>query len=231
MDELAVRDVFVGRPSLLGHRRDTPVYSAIAKARVGVGSLELTELNLEGDQQADLSVHGGPDKAVYVYPAEHYQGWSTDSFSLGPGGVGENVSLSGAEEDTVRIGDVWAWGNALLEVSQPRTPCFKLAMRTGRKDVIPAMIDSGRTGWYLRVLRPGRVPTSGAMTLVERDPASPTVKDMCVISFANVARLDATQREAYLRLAERAVSMPKLSAQYRARLLAKLGRRSSKGAP
>jgi MOSC domain-containing protein YiiM len=224
MDDVTVSGVFVGRPSLLGKRRDVPVYSAIVKTRVDADNLELTELNLDGDRQADLSVHGGPDKAVYAYPSEHYRAWSADSFALEPGAVGENLSLAGADESTVRIGDVWAWGDALVEVSQPRTPCFKLAMRTGRKDVLPALIDSGRSGWYLRVLRPGRVPTSGRIALVERDLASPSIAEVCAASFANVAKLDPAQREAYRRLAAVMVSLPKLSERYRAGLLKKLER-------
>ncbi|MEU5261846.1 MOSC domain-containing protein [Amycolatopsis sp. NPDC021455] len=206
--------VYVGEPSVLGYRRERPVLSAITKARVTAPELALTELNLDGDRQADLKVHGGVDKAVYVYPAEHYPAWAADGFDVEPGGFGENVSVTGATEAGVRIGDVWAWGDALVQVSQPRQPCFKLAMKTGRKDVGPAMIDSARSGWYLRVLRPGTVPTSGAIELVERADA-PTVEEVHLVAFTNFGRLPAEHLDAALALAERILATKALSASYR----------------
>ncbi|WP_370968754.1 MOSC domain-containing protein [Amycolatopsis sp. cg9] len=209
-----VDGVYVGEPSVLGYRRERPVLSAITKARVEAPELRLTELNLDGDRQADLTVHGGVDKAVYVYPAEHYPAWREDGFEASVADFGENVSLSGVTEDDVRIGDVWAWGDALVQVSQPRQPCFKLAMKTGRKDVTPLMIDSGRSGWYLRVLRPGTVPTSGAIELAERS-AGPTVTEVHLIAFANYGQLPADQVEAALALADRVLATPALSASYR----------------
>ncbi|MEU0530837.1 MOSC domain-containing protein [Amycolatopsis tolypomycina] len=209
-----VDGVFVGEPSVLGHRRDRPVLSAITKARVTAPELALTELNLDGDRQADLTVHGGVDKAVYVYPAEHYPAWTAEGFDAEPGGFGENVSLTGVTEDDVRIGDVWAWGDALVQVSQPRQPCFKLAMKTGRKDVTPLMIDSGRCGWYLRVLRPGTVPTAGPVELAERADG-PTITEVYLVSFANYGQLPEDKVEAALDLADRVLATPALSASYR----------------
>ncbi|WP_158889269.1 MOSC domain-containing protein [Amycolatopsis anabasis] len=223
MDELEIEGVFVGKPSLLGEQRGMPVRSAITKHRVTARQLALDELNLAGDDQADRTVHGGVDKAVYVYPAEHYDGWVADSFALEPGSVGENVSVRGADERTVRLGDVWEWGDALVEVCQPRTPCFKFALKAGRKDAIPAMIDSGRSGWYLRVLRPGTVPTSGRMRLVERDPASPTLAEVYLVYFANPGALG-DRLPAYRALGERIVAAPALAAQFRAGILRKLMR-------
>jgi MOSC domain-containing protein YiiM len=169
--------VFVGRPRVIGQVRGEPVESGIAKSRVDGTALRLSETNLAGDRQADLSVHGGPDKAVYVYPSEHYVAWQRDGVELGVGGVGENVALAGATEHDVRVGDVWRWGTALVQVSQPRAPCFKLALHAGRKDVGPRMIATRRCGWYLRVLAPGTVPTGGPLELVERDDRAPTVDD------------------------------------------------------
>jgi MOSC domain-containing protein YiiM len=206
--------VYVGEPTVLGYRRERPVLSGITKALVTAPELNLTELNLDGDRQADLTVHGGVDKAVYVYPAEHYPAWSDDGFAASPGDFGENISLTGATEDDVRIGDVWAWGDALVQVSQPRQPCFKLAMKTGRKDVVPAMIDSGRCGWYLRVLRPGTVPTAGALELAERADG-PTITEVYLISFANYGQLPPDQVEQALDFADRVLATPALSASYR----------------
>lgn len=210
-----MNEVFVGKPAALGAKRGVPVYSAIAKSRVGAPSLALDEINLAGDDQADRTVHGGVDKAVYVYPAEHYAAWAEQGFPVSPGDFGENASVAGADEYSVRVGDIWAWGDALVQVSQPRTPCFKLAMKTGRKDVIPAMIDSGRSGWYLRVLRTGEVPTTGRMTLEERDSANPTIAEVYVASFTNVTQLEADKRVAYRALLDRVLAAPALSRQYR----------------
>ncbi|WP_410655323.1 MOSC domain-containing protein [Amycolatopsis sp. lyj-112] len=230
MSTLEVNEVFVGRPSVLGLKRDIPIYSAISKSRVEVPSLKLGEINLAGDDQADRTVHGGVDKAVYVYPATHYAAWSEQGFPVAAGDFGENASVVGADEYDVRIGDIWAWGDALVEVSQPRTPCFKLAMKTGRKDVIPAMIDSGRSGWYLRVLRTGEVPTSGRMLLEERDPVNPTIAEVYVASYTNVAQLDADRRAAYGALLDRVLAARALSRQYRDGLAAAKRRQEERNA-
>ncbi|OXM51830.1 MOSC domain-containing protein [Amycolatopsis alba] len=230
MSAIEVNEVFVGRPSLLGTKRDVPVYSAISKSRVEAHFLELGEINLAGDDQADRTVHGGVDKAVYVYPAPHYAAWSELGFEAAAGDFGENLSVEGADEFEVRIGDVWSWGDALVQVSQPRMPCFKLAMKTGRKDVVPAMIDSGRSGWYLRVLRTGEVPTSGRMALEERDPANPTIAEVYVASFTNVAQLDDDRRATYWALVDRVLATPSLSQQYRGGLESAKRRREERNA-
>ncbi len=221
MTDLAVRAVYAGRPSALGEHGGRAVLSAIVKEPVADAELELSTVNLAGDRQADLTVHGGPDKAVYVYPFEHYPGWRADGFDLAVGEVGENLSTLGATEDQVRLGDRWAWGPAEVQVSQPRSPCYKLGMRVGRKDVIPAMLRSGRCGWYLRVLRPGRVPTAGPMTLIARDPAAPTVAELHAAAHA---RPLPDQDPAYRRLVERAIARPELAASWRAMLEHRLAR-------
>ncbi len=154
--------VNVAKPQYLGEHRGHPVTSGIAKRPVTVGHLRLDRLNLEGDGQADLTVHGGPDKAVYAYPSEHLPAWAAElGQELGPAAVGENLSTAGGTEDDVCIGDRWFWGDAVLEVAQPRAPCYKLAIYRGRGDIGRLMRQSGRCGWYLRVLEPGRVPVAG----------------------------------------------------------------------
>jgi MOSC domain-containing protein YiiM len=183
VSNLHVRGVFVGLPAELGEHGGAPVRSAIRKARVAQDSLALDETNLDGDRQADLKHHGGPDKALYVYPAEHYSQWRDESFELEPGDVGENVSVAGAVETQVRIGDTWRWGEAVIQVTQPREPCFKLGMRTGRKELVAAMVATSRCGWYTRVLTPGAVPTAGEMTLLDADPASPTIAEVYALLF------------------------------------------------
>jgi MOSC domain-containing protein YiiM len=170
----------VGRPQALGDR-DTS--SAIAKEPVGSAPITLTTINLAGDDQADRTVHGGPDKAVYSYPAEHAVGWQADGFAITPGGVGENLVTDGARERDVRIGDVFTWGDARLQISQPRAPCFKLSLHTRRKDVGPRMIATGRSGWYLRVLEPATVDPHGELVLVDRDDTAPAVFECFAVMF------------------------------------------------
>lgn len=175
-DLLELVSVNVGRPAYLGEHRGRPVRSGIVKAPVEAERLWLGPLNLEGDAQADLRVHGGPDKAVYAYPSEHLGAWSAElGEDLGPAAFGENLTTAGATEDDVCIGDRWEWGDALLEVSQPRRPCFKLALHRGRPGIGRRFTESGRSGWYLRVLRPGVVPVAGPVEVVHRHPLGATV--------------------------------------------------------
>jgi MOSC domain-containing protein YiiM len=177
---LRVLETRVGRPQALGSRDTT---SAIAKEPVGAAPISLDVINLAGDDQADRTVHGGPDKAVYSYPAEHAIAWQADGFAITPGGVGENVVTEGAREPDVCIGDVFTWGDARLQISQPRAPCFKLSLHTGRKDVGPRMITTGRSGWYLRVLEPATVDPHGVLVLVDRVDAAPTVFECFAVMF------------------------------------------------
>jgi MOSC domain-containing protein YiiM len=169
--------VNVGLPRYLGEHRGKPVESGIDKRPVTAEELWLDWVNLEGDGQAELDVHGGPDKAVYAYPSEHLAAWGEElGEEVGPAAFGENLTTSGWTEDDVRIGDRWAWGDAVLEVCQPRWPCYKLALHRGRGDIQRRFRQSGRTGWYLRVLRPGRVPVAGPITVLERHPAEASVR-------------------------------------------------------
>lgn len=175
--ELAV--VNVGTPTILAETPDERVWSGIRKLPVPADAiLWLSSINLAGDGQADLSVHGGVDKAVYAYPSEHLGPWSEElGEDLGPAPFGENLSTIGVLERDVRIGDLWSWGDATLQVCQPRWPCFKLALHRARADIQSRMRASGRTGWYLRVLEPGEVPAAGPIELVREDPAGVTVED------------------------------------------------------
>ena len=171
--------VNVALPGVIGTlRTGETVVSGIAKHRVTTDSLLLAPLNLQGDRQADLTVHGGTDKAVYAYPSEHLPRWNAElGTDFGPGTFGENLTTAYWREDRVCIGDVWAWGEALLQVTQPRSPCYKLALATGRPDLLKRLVTTGRTGWYLRVLRPGQVPVAGPIDVVARHPAGVTVVD------------------------------------------------------
>jgi len=176
---VGVVSVNVGTPRLLANQAGERVYSAIAKRPVPAGTiLWLSTGNLAGDAQADLSVHGGPDKAIYAYPSEHLAAWAVDlDETLGAAAFGENLSTQGVLEAQVGIGDLWRWDQALLQVCQPRWPCFKLSLYRRRPDIQARMRATGRTGWYLRVLEPGEVVVGSPLEIAERDPARRTVAD------------------------------------------------------
>jgi MOSC domain-containing protein YiiM len=185
---IVVVRVNVSGPRPLG-RPGSAIMSSIAKERVTVEHLALSVLNLDGDDQSDRAVHGGVDKAVYAYPSEHLAGWAVDldqpqlpESPTAP--FGENISTLGATEDDVCIGDIWAWGSAVLQVAQPRWPCQKLTLHRGTTAVGGLMRSTGRTGWYLRVLRTGVVDVAGPIAIVERHPAALSVRT------ANDAMLD-----------------------------------------
>jgi len=157
-----VVSIQVGRPARRGVEgsrdpREEPWTSAIYKDPIE-GPVMLRSLNFEGDAQADLKVHGGPDKAVLAYSMEHYAEWRSElGLDMKPGAFGENLTIAGEDERTVCIGDVYTIGEARLEISQPRLPCWKLARKWDLPDLPARVVKSVRGGWYLRVLREGRV--------------------------------------------------------------------------
>jgi MOSC domain-containing protein YiiM len=171
--------VNVGTPKVLADVDGERVYSGIAKHPVAPGTtLWLSEGNLAGDAQADLRVHGGPDKAVYAYPSEHLAEWEAElQQTLGTAPFGENLSTRGVLEGDAGIGDIWQWNDAVLQICQPRWPCFKLALYRRRPDIQSKMRASGRTGWYLRVLRAGEVVVGTPIEVIQRDPAGLTIAD------------------------------------------------------
>ena len=217
-----VTAVYVGQPRHIGTTRRGPVESAIAKSQVDHPALALGTTNLAGDRQADLRVHGGPDKAVYVYPTEHYPTWRAEGFAVEVGGLGENVALAGVTERDVLLGDVWRWGDARLQVSQPRSPCYKLALHAGRKDIGPRMIETGRTGWYLRVLETGTVPTGGQLVLDDRAADAHSVHDLFSAMFAADGEVDDD-------VVDRVLRSPALADAWRGPLAARRGARSGGG--
>ena len=163
-----ILSVQVGRIAPLGPQR---VPSGFVKAPVH-GPVHVGRLDLEGDEQADLGVHGGPDKAVYCYPSEHYPRWLRDvprhEQALVPGAFGENLTTAGLDETSVSIGDVLRVGRAELQVTQPRQPCFKLALRFDDKSLPRAMMKTGRTGWYVRVLVEGELQAGDEVRILRR---------------------------------------------------------------
>ena len=168
----------VGRPRLVQWNGES-VSTGIFKEPVK-GPVRLRTLNLDGDRQADLSVHGGVHKAVYAYPSEHYEFWRNEfpEMELPFGMFGENFTTAGLLENKVNIGDRFTIGDAELIVRQPRMPCYKLGIRFGRSDIIKRFLQSLRTGIYFAVLKEGTVQVGDAITTGTRDANAVTVADV-----------------------------------------------------
>ena len=171
------------------------VRTSIFKAPVK-GHVRVATLNLEGDKQSDLSVHGGTDKAVYAYPSEHYPFWREElpGMDLPWAMFGENFTTEGMLEEVVHIGDRLRVGSAEFVVTQPRMPCYKLAIRFGRPDIIKRFLQSGRTGFYLAVLREGEVTASDSIELLARDEHGVTVADVVSLYTADATNQDLLRR-------------------------------------
>ena len=150
------------------------------------GPISLRKLNLDGDKQADLTVHGGLDKAVYSYPSEHYVYWRKQfpNTDLVWGMFGENFTTEGLFEDAVNVGDQFQIGSAKLVATQPRMPCYKLGVRFGRMDVIRRFMASGRPGIYFKVLTEGEVQRDDKIKIIRRDKNNVTVKDIVSLYIA-----------------------------------------------
>jgi MOSC domain-containing protein YiiM len=144
------------------------------------GPIMLRRLNLDGDRQADLTVHGGVDKAVYSYPAEHYDYWRKQfpNMDLNWGMFGENFTTEGLIEDAVNVGDQFQIGSAMLVATQPRMPCYKLGVKFGHMDVVRRFLVSGRPGIYFKVLKEGQVQVGDKIETISKDKNNVTVKDI-----------------------------------------------------
>lgn len=177
------------------------------------GRIALRKLNLDGDQQADLTVHGGEYKAVYCYPVEHYEYWKgkLPGRDLPLAIFGENFTVEGMLEDDVQIGDRFAVGTAEVIVTQPRLPCYKLGVRFQADDLVKLFFESRRTGFYVAVMREGEVGAGDAITRLARGPED--------ISVADITRLYAERRfsagdVAVLRRAMKAAALPESWKEY-----------------
>ncbi len=168
----------VGLPRIV-RDRDREVITGIFKSPVP-GPVMLRRLNLDGDRQADLEVHGGRDKAVYAYPSEHYDYWRQEfpEMELPWGMFGENFTTEGLCESSTFIGDHFRIGEALVAVTQPRMPCFKLAIRFGRDDIVKRFLASGRSGIYFSVLEQGLVDAGDKIERVSEDEERVSVADI-----------------------------------------------------
>ena len=168
--------------------RGRSVETSIFKTPVS-GRVHVARGNIEGDRQSDLSVHGGPEKAVYAYPAEHYDFWRRQlpDAELAWGAFGENFTTEGLLEDEVGIGDRYRVGTAELVVTQPRMPCYKLGIRFGHPDMVKRFLQSRRSGFYLAVEREGEVGAGDAIDRLARDERRLTVADVVTLYAADSA--------------------------------------------
>ena len=197
--------------------RGRSYHTAIFKTPV-TGRVRVEALNLDGDRQADLSVHGGRDKAVYGYPIEHYPFWQSEleGKELGWGALGENLTTEGLLEDEVQIGDRFRVGSAEPVVTQPRIPCDKLALRHRRPDLPKRFLASGRSGFYFAVVQEGEIGPGDAIECVVRDPLGLRVAEV-----GRIARGEADEA-----LIRRAAEHPELAEVWREDLRQRLAKRS-----
>ena len=172
------------------------IRTSIFKAPV-LGRVRVRKLNLDGDEQSDLKVHGGVDKAVYVYPSEHYAFWRNEfpNADLDWGSFGENFTTEGTLDDkAVHIGDRFRIGSAEFVVTQPRMPCFKLGIRFGRADIIKRFLHSGRNGFYFAVAEEGEVAAGDSIESIARDENGVTISDIVELYTGDVSKQDLLQR-------------------------------------
>jgi MOSC domain-containing protein YiiM len=203
---MRIISVNVGLPREVGWK-GKQVTTSIFKEPVQ-GRVEIRRLNLDGDTQSDLNVHGGVNKAVYAYPAEHYDFWRNElpDTSLPWGMFGENLTIEGLLEARVNIGDRFRFGTAELMATQPRLPCYKLGIKFGREDMIERFLSSERTGFYFAVVQEGEVGAGDSIEIVERQENSITVVE--------AVRLY-TDEKYNVQLLKRAVQVPALSEGWR----------------
>ena len=176
---MRVVTVSVGMPQIVRTSHEGFVTTAIFKHAVD-GRVKVNDLNLEGDAQADLTVHGGWSKAVYVYPGEHYEYWRNElpEMELGNSQFGENLTTEGLIETEVFIGDRIRIGTAEFLVTEPRMPCYKLGVRFGRKDILRRFLQSQRSGFYLAVVKTGELAAGDEVEFLSRDENKVTVTDI-----------------------------------------------------
>ncbi len=191
---MQVISVNVGQPREVvwkGRKVMTGIFKEPVSGRIAV-----RRLNLDGDRQADLTVHGGPDKAIYAYPAEYYQYWKEQfpQMELPWGMFGENLTITGLSEETVSIGDRFQVGSAQLVVTQPRLPCYKLGLKFGRDDILKRFLQSGLTGFYFAVLKEGEVAAGDLISLLQRDEDQVKVADITRLYHQDRHNLDLLRR-------------------------------------
>lgn len=205
----------VALPRLTTYKGET-IKTGIFKAPVS-GPVRLRTLNLDGDQQADLSVHGGPFKAVYGYPSEHYKFWHGElpGAKLPWGMFGENFTTEGMFESDLHIGDRLQIGTAQIMVRQPRLPCYKLAAKFHRTDILARFLRSGRSGFYFSVEREGTVTAGDSFEFLSRNPQGITIAEMNRVYAEDMYNQD---------LLDKAIATPALPDDWRSFLSKRLER-------
>jgi MOSC domain-containing protein YiiM len=191
---MKIVSLHVGRPRLIVYNGAT-INTGIFKDPV-LGSVPLRTLNLDGDRQADLSVHGGQYKAVYAYPSEHYPFWRKElpEMEMPWGMFGENFTTTGLAEDDLHIGDRFQIGSAILMVRQPRMPCYKLAAKFQREDIVKRFLRSGRSGFYFSVEQEGAVEAGDSFALLSRNQDGVTISEMNRLFFSEKHKQDLLQK-------------------------------------
>jgi MOSC domain-containing protein YiiM len=212
---MKILSVNVGFPVQIesgGKSVSTGIYKSQVRRPVKVG-----KLNLEGDGQADLSVHGGPNKAVYAYPSEHYEYWrrKLPGMEMHWGIFGENLTLEGLAEADAHIGDRFQMGTAVLMVTQPRLPCYKLGIKFGMDDMPDRFLSSRRTGFYFAVIEEGELDAGDAVRPVHRDANQ--------VSVADILRILYDDQPQDPQLFERVLNVDALPPSWRKQLLKKMG--------
>ena len=191
---MKIISVNVGLPQLV-LRNGEPVWTGIFKEPVARRVMVRT-LNLDGDRQADLTVHGGPEKAVYVYPSEYYDFWRQQLLDLDlPWGMfGENLTTTGLVDTQINIGDKFRVGTAEVMVTQPRMPCYKLGIRFGRTDIIKRFLASERTGFYFSILKEGEVGAGDEFELLVKNASGVRVVDVTRLYSSDTENVDLLRR-------------------------------------
>jgi MOSC domain-containing protein YiiM len=186
----------------IGRPRDVRANGEIVRTSIWKsprdGRVLASGVNLEGDEQSDLTVHGGQYKSVYIYPSEHYAYWREQlpGADLPWGVFGENLTIEGLLETDVCIGDRIGIGSAEFQVTQPRQPCFKLGIRFGREDMLKRFVASGRSGFYVSIVTPGEVGRGDEIRFTHRAADSISVSDIFALKMGNAASSDALRRAA-----------------------------------
>ena len=196
---MKIISVNVGLPREIFHE-GRMIRTSIFKAPVA-GRVRVRALNLDGDRQADLTVHGGPSKAIYLYPSEHYHFWRRELGvdQLTPGAFGENLTTEGLLEKDLNIGDRLCIGSVELAVTEPRLPCYKLGVRFKRDDMVKRFLRSRRTGFYCAVIQEGELGAEDNITLLGRDPGGVTVADITRLYAFDKQDLSGMRRAAELK--------------------------------
>lgn len=195
---MKIVSVNVGLPREV-HWKGMVVRTGIFKDPVE-GPVRVGSLNLSGDRQADLSVHGGPAKAIYGYPSEHYEYWKRElpQTSFPWGKFGENLTTEGIDEEGLFIGDEVKIGSAILKVTQPRMPCYKLTIKFDRDDMIKRFLVSRRSGFYFSVVQEGEIGAHFSMEIIHRDPSRVSVADISRLYFSKEPDAELLERALHL---------------------------------